>query len=193
MDVAIKKTKQKILLEAIVLFAARGAHGLRIDDVSQRAELNKRMIYHYFENKSFLCKYIVADQVEVVCGFAGLPDAAKRYLRQRFVGSFVVDPRGREIDELGNAARIILRESLEQKQGQLDLSMLGWRELYQRLVTFAVPFPAHNEGSFRPAENYRSVKTASLPKSLNQEEELSKNFEDQKPLLRIELSQSVRD
>ncbi len=151
------------------------------------------MIYHYFVNKSFLCKYIVADQVEVVCSFAGLPSAAKQYLRQRFVGSCVVDPRDREIEELGNAARIILRESLELREGQLDLSMLGWRELYQRLVSFAVPFPAYNEGSSRLLDKYQSDQGPSLMKSLKQEEEPSKNVEDQKPLLRIELSHSVRE
>ena len=151
------------------------------------------MIYHYFENKSSLCGYIVADQVEVVCRFAGLPSAAKQYLRQRFVGTRVVDPRDREVEELGNAARIILRESLEFQEGQLDLSMLGWRELYQRLVSFAVPFPAHNEGGPRLPDKYQSDQGAPLSRSVRKEEEPSKNVEDQKPLLRIELSHSVRE
>ena len=151
------------------------------------------MIYHYFENKSSLCGYIVADQVEVVCRFAGLPSAAKQYLQQRFAGSRVVDPRGRELEELGNAARIILRESLELQEGQLDLSMLGWRELYQRLVSFAVPFPARNEGSPRRFDKYQNGQENPLSKSLKQEDESSKNIEDQKPLLRIELSHSVRE
>ncbi len=189
----IKRAKLKILLEATALFAARGSYGLKIDDISQHAGLNKRMIYHYFQNKSFLCKYIVADQVEVVCSFAGLPSAAKQYLQQRFLGSFVLDPRDREVEELGNAARIILRESLELKEGQFDLSMLGWRELYQRLVSFAVPFPAHNEGGPRLLDKYRRDQGPPLSKSERQEEEPSKNVEDQKPLLRIELSHSVRE
>ena len=150
------------------------------------------MIYHYFKNKSFLCEYIVADQVEVVCRFAGLPSTAKQYLQQRFMGSFALDPRDCEVEELGNAARIILRESLEFQEGQLDLSMLGWRELYQRLVSFAVPFPVRNEGSPRRFYKYQNGQGTPLPKSLTQEVESSKNIEDQKPLLRIELSHSVR-
>ncbi len=166
---------------------------MKIDDISQNAEVNKRMIYHYFENKSSLCGYIVADQVEVVCRFAGLPSAAKQYLRQRFVGTRVVDSRDREVEELGNAARIILRESLELQEGQLDLSMLGWRELYQRLVSFAVPFPARNEGSPRRFYKYQNGQGTPLSKSFTQEDESSKNIEDQKPLLRIELSHSVRE
>ena len=151
------------------------------------------MIYHYFENKSSLCGYIVADQVEVVCRFAGLPSAGKQYLRQRFVGTRVVDPRDREVEELGNAARIILRESLELQEGQLDLSMLGWRELYQRLVSFAVPFPAYNEGAPRLFDKYQRDQGPPLSKSITQEEEPSKNIEVKKPLFRIELSHSVRE
>ena len=151
------------------------------------------MIYHYFKNKSFLCEYIVADQVEVVCRFAGLPSTAKQYLQQRFMGSFTLDPRDSQVEELGDAARIILRESLEFQEGQLDLSMLGWRELYQRLVSFAVPFPAYSEGGPRLFDKYQRDQTSPLPKSVTQEEEPPKKVEDQKPLFRIELSHSVRE
>ena len=175
------------------MFAAKGSYGLKIDDISQNAGLNKRMIYHYFKNKSFLCEYIVADQVEVVCRFAGLPSTAKQYLQQRFMGSFALDPRDCEVEELGDAARIILRESLEFHDGQLDLSMLGWRELYQRLVSFAVPFPAYNEGGPRLFDKYQRDQGPPLSKSVTQEEEPSKNVEEKKPLLRIELSHSVRE
>ena len=41
--ITINHAKLKILLEAIALFAARGSYGLKIDDISQNAGLNKRM------------------------------------------------------------------------------------------------------------------------------------------------------
>ena len=109
------------------------------------------------------------------------------------MGSFALDPRDCEVEELGNAARIILRESLEFQEGQLDLSMLGWRELYQRLVAFAVPFPAYNEGGPRLFDKYQRDQGPSLSKSATQEEEPPKNVEDKQTLLRIELRHSDRE
>ena len=102
------------------------------------------------------------------------------------MGSFILDPRDCEVEELGNAARIILRESLEFQEGQLDLSMLGWRELYQRLVSFAVPFPAYNEGPPRLFDKYqRDQAPAEIGNARG--ETIQKNTA-KKPLLRIELS-----
>lgn len=48
------KTKASILAVATELFAQHGFHGTALNDLCQKAKANKRMIYHYFENKDGL-------------------------------------------------------------------------------------------------------------------------------------------
>ncbi|MBE2202787.1 MAG: TetR/AcrR family transcriptional regulator [Chthoniobacterales bacterium] len=45
------KVKARLLTEAIRLFAAGGYDGVSVDEIVQAAEVNKRMVYHYFGNK----------------------------------------------------------------------------------------------------------------------------------------------
>lgn len=45
------KTKASILKHATTCFAKAGYHGTALDDILAKAKVNKRMVYHYFENK----------------------------------------------------------------------------------------------------------------------------------------------
>jgi TetR/AcrR family transcriptional regulator len=47
-------TRARILAVATREFAAKGFEGATTDDVASRARINKRMIYHYFQNKDRL-------------------------------------------------------------------------------------------------------------------------------------------
>ncbi|WP_372572083.1 TetR/AcrR family transcriptional regulator [Ruegeria jejuensis] len=47
-------TRARILEAARTEFARSGLSGARIDDIAERAQANKRMIYHYFGNKEAL-------------------------------------------------------------------------------------------------------------------------------------------
>ena len=47
-------TRQRILEAAETEFAAKGLYGARVDDISDRAQVNKRMIYEYFGSKEQL-------------------------------------------------------------------------------------------------------------------------------------------
>ncbi|MCL6284928.1 TetR family transcriptional regulator [Ruegeria sp. 2012CJ41-6] len=47
-------TRARILAAARAEFARSGLSGARIDDIAERAQANKRMIYHYFGNKEAL-------------------------------------------------------------------------------------------------------------------------------------------
>jgi AcrR family transcriptional regulator len=48
------QTREQILQAAFSEFAANGLGGARVDTIAERAKANKRMIYHYFENKEGL-------------------------------------------------------------------------------------------------------------------------------------------
>ncbi|WP_368911046.1 TetR family transcriptional regulator [Taklimakanibacter deserti] len=52
---ALGATSRETLLEAAkAAFAARGLEGARVDDIAQRAKINKQLVYHYFGSKDGL-------------------------------------------------------------------------------------------------------------------------------------------
>jgi AcrR family transcriptional regulator len=60
------QTKEQILQAAIGEFAANGLGGARVDTIAERAKANKRMIYHYFENKEGLFQAVLERAYEEI-------------------------------------------------------------------------------------------------------------------------------
>lgn len=54
-------TQKRILAAAKREFARNGLGGARVDVITEKAKVNKRMIYHYFGNKEQLFKRILED------------------------------------------------------------------------------------------------------------------------------------
>ena len=54
-----KRTRERILSAALKEFAARGFAGARVDAIAHRADINKRMLYHYFGNKEHLFREVL--------------------------------------------------------------------------------------------------------------------------------------
>ena len=54
-----EKSKQDILEAAEQQFSEKGFYGARIDEIAAHANINKRMIYEYFENKETLYKTVL--------------------------------------------------------------------------------------------------------------------------------------
>ena len=54
-------TKQRIMLAAKKEFAKHGLGGARVDEISDRAKANKRMIYHYFGSKEELFQAVLEE------------------------------------------------------------------------------------------------------------------------------------
>jgi len=49
-----EKTREKILKTARKLFALKGFHGVSVDEIAEKADVNKQRIYAYFDSKSGL-------------------------------------------------------------------------------------------------------------------------------------------
>jgi Transcriptional regulator len=60
------KTKASILAAARVEFADRGFEGARVDAIAERAEANKRLLYHYFGNKEELYRAVLLDAYQEI-------------------------------------------------------------------------------------------------------------------------------
>jgi TetR/AcrR family transcriptional regulator len=52
-------TKERILAAAATEFAAKGISGARIDEIAERAQTNKRMLYYYFGSKEGLFREVL--------------------------------------------------------------------------------------------------------------------------------------
>ena len=54
-----ERTRERILSAALKEFAANGFAGARVDMIARRADINKRMLYHYFGNKEHLFREVL--------------------------------------------------------------------------------------------------------------------------------------
>ncbi len=70
------RTRERILAAALQEFAAHGFAGARVDTIAQRAGSNKRMLYHYFHDKSGLFRAVIQHKIStrVASVEAQLPD-----------------------------------------------------------------------------------------------------------------------
>ena len=57
-------TKARILAAAVREFSAKGISGARVDAIAERARVNKRMLYYYFESKEGLFREILRRRLE---------------------------------------------------------------------------------------------------------------------------------
>lgn len=61
-----ERTKDMILQAALSEFAGKGLGGARVDAIAKRAHANKRMLYHYFGNKSQLFLAVLEHMYEEI-------------------------------------------------------------------------------------------------------------------------------
>ena len=54
-----ERSRERILQAAFEEFAAKGFAGARVDSIARRAEINKRMLYHYFGDKQTLFREVL--------------------------------------------------------------------------------------------------------------------------------------
>src|SRR5271154_1993381 len=58
-----ERSRERILSAALAEFAAKGFAGARVDLIARRANINKRMLYHYFGDKEGLFKFVLRRKI----------------------------------------------------------------------------------------------------------------------------------
>jgi TetR/AcrR family transcriptional regulator len=58
-----ERTRARILSAALKEFAAKGFAGARVDAIARRADINKRMLYHYFGDKEGLFRAVLRRKI----------------------------------------------------------------------------------------------------------------------------------
>ena len=60
------ENRTHILNSAVEEILQYGFTGARVDRIADRAGLNKRMIYHYFDDKQGLCEQVLKQQLRII-------------------------------------------------------------------------------------------------------------------------------
>jgi len=74
-----ERTRASILAAAIHEFSLRGYEGARVDAITKRAKVNKRMLYHYFGGKDGLYLAVLEGRYEAIRSAEGALDLTHRY------------------------------------------------------------------------------------------------------------------
>lgn len=69
------QSRERILTAAEEIFAAKGLHGARVDEIASKAKVNKGMLYHYFHSKEDLYTAVLKANFEKI--LAATSQAAK--------------------------------------------------------------------------------------------------------------------
>ncbi len=141
-------TKARILAAAKSEFARLGLGGARVDEIADKAQANKRMIYHYFGNKEDLFKAVLEDawldirQAEQALALEDLPPKEALVALVTFTWTYYLENpefiRLVNSENLHEARHITGLKRLQQATGKLN-DMVG--DILRR---------GEAEGVFRP-------------------------------------------
>ena len=164
-----EQTRLKLVATATQLLLSKGAEGLRVDEVAAVAGVNKRMIYHYFDNKEGLYRGVLHTKVCLLVDCADiLSVGAKAFLVDHFAlsadqksrqttitkevdnvaGKALSKERGVHVSResatnaqqnLQEAGLIVLRALLGQRQFNTRLNSYDWASLVQGLMALGLP------------------------------------------------------
>lgn len=141
-------TKARILAAAKAEFARLGLGGARVDEIAEKAEANKRMIYHYFGNKEDLFAAVLEDAyLDIRTAEQELqldelpPDEAMITLIKFTWDYYLANP---EFIRLVNSANLHEGKHLKRSQKVVDASR-NYVAMIQRILNRGV-----DAGLFRP-------------------------------------------
>jgi AcrR family transcriptional regulator len=152
-----ERTRQTILAAARAEFSRYGLAGARVDRIAAAANLNKRMIYHYFGSKDGLWSALLAQPfVEapllppaglsllqglraIADRLAAQPDTARLLVWEALEGRAVGTDNGRRARWSQRVAELIQAQRDGQVRGELDAAQLA--AALTALVLFPVAFP----------------------------------------------------
>jgi AcrR family transcriptional regulator len=138
---------RKLLDGGIEVFAKRGYHAARVDDIVKAARTSHGTFYLYFSNKEDLFQALVADVAEQMAGLAGslgpvTPDAAGRAELEAWLGRFT---------DLYEHYGPILRTWTEAEVDDSELGRLGSDLLGDLAIALSTSIPSRRQLGVDPA------------------------------------------
>ncbi|MEZ5137031.1 MAG: helix-turn-helix domain-containing protein [Acidimicrobiales bacterium] len=140
-----RKTRRRLLDAGIDVFARRGFHAARVDDIVKAAKTSHGTFYLYFSNKEALFAALVADVADEMADLAAslepiTADAAGREALRAWLSRF---------SELYERYGPILRTWTEAEIDQSELGRMGTDLLGELAVALAAQLPAPKRAKAR--------------------------------------------
>jgi len=135
-----------LLLAATEVFLEQGFSGARVDEIAERARVNKAMIYYHFESKHGLYRAVLHRLLAGVGEELAAQAAAERDPRRRLIAFY--GGIARLFSERPALPRIMLREILaggENVDPETTRTLAGFVELVAKAIE-----DGRQEGSVRP-------------------------------------------
>ena len=164
------QVRQALLAAATEIVVVSGSAGLRVDAVAQAAEVNKRMIYHYFGDREGLLASVYAAQVDILMAPGAVQPESRQVFRLLFEQSKLPDrsigtnlygevhpskpaTKAVVLSELQRAVQVLLPKILTLQAGSgsdsavgrsgVGVSAAAWHQFALDLARLALPVLAH--------------------------------------------------
>jgi AcrR family transcriptional regulator len=155
-----EETRRRILAAALAEFAEKGIDGARVDRIAERAQTNKRMLYHYFGSKEGLYRAVLqqrlADRpvlgaddvaavkrlVSVFAGMAATPQYVRLLMWEALERGDAPEAEAVRRDKLQHNVALVRAERVKRgrpTECDVDAGLLVLAEL--ALATFPLAFP----------------------------------------------------
>jgi AcrR family transcriptional regulator len=124
------QTREKILKVAKKVFARKGFDGARVDEIAQKAKVNKALIYYYFKSKEEILEEIMKQFLEesIDRKYALVERQRKESSREKIEPKELIESSAERLFDLfqGNedVLRIIITEELKSEKKQWPLFQL---------------------------------------------------------------------
>jgi len=105
--------KERIRAAALSLFAEKGFDGARVDEIAARAQVNKALIYYYYESKEKLLETIFQSSVEEFLAELGPEIHGTEIFKDEAAAIAIMERLLDFLEERQEVLRILLMESLK--------------------------------------------------------------------------------
>lgn len=151
-----ENSKERILSAAEEVFAARGIDGARVDEIANQANINKRMIYHYFQSKEELYIAVLRANFEKVLAISSRPFNGTGNLKEQ--AATAISNYFYFLAQNPHFARLMAWEALQGGVHARKVLPAIWGEGLERLK--AILEQGMSQGVFRPDLDLRQLLTS---------------------------------
>ncbi|MGI9951976.1 TetR/AcrR family transcriptional regulator [Moorellaceae bacterium AZ2] len=149
-------SRNRILAAAEEVFSAKGLRGARVDEIAARAQINKGMLYHYFQSKEDLYAAVLKVNFERVLVVTSRASEGRNDPQEQLVEA--IKTYFYFLKENPHFARLMTWEALEDGVYAQKVLPPIWEEGFPRLR--AILEEGRSKGVFRSDLDIRQVLTS---------------------------------
>lgn len=119
------KTEEKIFRAAMQLFIEKGKHGAKMQEIADKADINKAMLHYYFENKEQLYGYVFETVLKKV--FGSLPSIFNEHASFSIALRLFIDQYTDMINANPQIPMFVMRELSQNEEAPTRILSEMWK------------------------------------------------------------------